>query len=265
MAALLALAFTDANKEQMVANDELSVVLERICQRCEAQASESDLNFMVIASLRRTKGDVAYLLWSLGLAEDSDLDSQIDAGGDVASHVMISCHEEQIGLAQQLYQRLQQAGYRTWNDADTCSVLSSETGSQMPASHCPGERMRVLKDEELRSSIFISHSRRDAAAINVAYCIIYALRYAHSADGKPICPATYIPGGKTRLWLWVDKEQMVESGGSDWVEILTKAQKQACTNWSVLCFLPSTSTSAVSRMHADLPFAHTGFSWAMRM
>lgn len=127
--------------------------------------------------------------------------------------------------------------------------------------------MRVLDDQELRHSIFISHSRRDPAAINITYAIINALRYAVKDDGSPICPVTYLPGDQAQvqrplpfvlsccggahcvcrvsvaqMWLWLDKEQMADSGGSDWVQILTKAQKKTAANWFFLgnaCTFPS--------------------------
>ena len=83
----------------------------------------------------------------------------------------------------------------------------------------------------MRKSVFISPSRRDPGAMNMTYCMVYALRYALDDKGNPLCPVTYLPNTDEEMWLWVDKEQMADAGGDDWGQILTKAQKHCCANW----------------------------------
>ena len=81
--------------------------------------------------------------------------------------------------------------------------------------------------------VFVSHSRRDPGALNASYALVNALREgAHPASGRPFCAATLCQGapgdsGGVRAVLWLDKEQMGESGGEDWARILTLAQKRA--------------------------------------
>ena len=237
--ALWALAFTEANKARMLEQEaELHGALLRICERSGEHSEES--TFAVIAAARRAKMDAAYLLWMLGLAEsDDESDSESD---DHQTHVLISYADEQAVLATALYDRLRQSGYRTWAEVDSATKSSSnDSGGELPRTssstrcgselHVPGERAKILDDMEMRKSVFISHSRRDPGAMNMTYCMIYALRYALDDKGNPLCPVTYLPNTDEEMWLWVDKEQMADAGGDDWVQILTKAQKHCCANW----------------------------------
>ena len=88
---------------------------------------------------------------------------------------------------------------------------------------------RILDlDNEGRHAIFVSHSRRDPAALNAAYALIDAWRRGKDPDtGLPFCASTYTCDGNNTVVLWLDKEQMSESGGDDWGTILTQAQKVA--------------------------------------
>ncbi len=219
--ALWALAFTEANKARMLEHEtDLHGALLRICER-SGEHSE-DTTFAVIAAARRAKMDAAYLLWMLGLA---DSDDESDDESDDQTHVLISYADEQADLASALYDRLRENGYKTWADVDSANKPSSDVssgdllrtsssaqaGSEMRA---PGERVKILdlNGPDMRKSVFISHSRRDPGAINVTYCIIYALRYAVDGNGNPLCPVTFLPNGDEEMWLWVDKEQMADAG-----------------------------------------------------
>ena len=224
--------------------EELHAALLRICERSGEHSADDDTGATAVASWRRTKIDAGYLLWLLGFTEDSDDGSEIDS--DKSSHVLISYapnDEEQLELARKLYRLLREAGYEAWVDAESAQSESAKTAdvqlsrtrsSSASVNHIAGERMKILDDMELRKSVFISHSRRDPAAVNIVYTMIYALRYAVTDDGLPLCTVTYLPAEQEEMWLWVDKEQMADAGGDDWVQILTKAQKRATANWFFL-------------------------------
>jgi hypothetical protein len=215
-AALFALAFSDGNREKLLAqSDELHEALQRMCERsCEHGSDRAELSHTVLASMRRTNADAGYLLFVLDMQGGEDEDEDEDASSE-SGHIMISYAEEQIDLARELYTQLKSAGHKAWLDVESKSNGATEKPTLIGGSHDnhrPGEQMKVLEEDEIRSSVFISHSRRDPAAINIAYCIIYALRYACDDDGSPICPQTYIPDG-AEFALWLDKEQMADAGG----------------------------------------------------
>ena len=103
-----------------------------------------------------------------------------------------------------------------------------------PNSDVDRFKTRILDLEtEGKHAVFISHSRRDPAALNMAYAIVKAWRWGTEQDSnrsgydKPFCDAAYLPGQKNTVVLWLDKEQMEEAGGADWRLILTQAQKKA--------------------------------------
>jgi hypothetical protein len=215
-AALFALTFSDGNREKLLAqSDELHEALQRMCERsCEHGSDRAELSHTVLASMRRTNADAGYLLFVLDMQGGEDEDEDEDASSE-SGHIMISYAEEQIDLARELYTQLKSAGHKAWLDVESKSNGATEKPTLIGGSHDnhrPGEQMKVLEEDEIRSSVFISHSRRDPAAINIAYCIIYALRYACDDDGSPICPQTYIPDG-AEFALWLDKEQMADAGG----------------------------------------------------
>ena len=89
------------------------------------------------------------------------------------------------------------------------------------------------------SSIFVSHSRRDPANVNMAYTFVSALRSGHRPDGSPICRSTsklQITGGCSDLWL--DKEQLVAGPRvATWQRQIAQAQAQSPLH---LFFLSST-------------------------
>ena len=232
-AALWALAFTEANKTLMLEQEEaLSDQLQRICERSCEHSDDSELSFAVLASMRRTKIDAGYCLWLLGLVDESDEEIGDDSSED--EHIMISYAEPQLDLARDLWQRLTDAGYNAWLDIESNKETPAAVKKQKTRTNGPRDPVPIMDDSQLRRSVFISHSRRDPAAVNIAYCIIYALRYAtDEVSGEPLCPVTYLPG-EPSMWLWVDKEQMADAGGQDWVQMLTKAQKHAAANWFML-------------------------------
>ena len=68
-----------------------------------------------------------------------------------------------------------------------------------------------LKTAEAGHAVFVSHSRRDPAALNLAYAIVGAWRHGTDEHGNPFCAAAQLPNNTVCIWL--DKEQMQESGG----------------------------------------------------
>lgn len=239
--ALWGLSFAEANKDRMLEHrDDLHGALLRICERSGEHSEVT--TFAVIASARRAKIDAGYLLWMLGLA-DSDDESDSESDDQHSNHILVSYAEEEAAIATALYDRLRECGYKVWVDIESAhangtlaagETLSKTSSKAVGESYEPGTRVKILDDTEMRKSIFMSHSRRDPAAVNIAYCMIYALRYALNDSGSPLCPVTYLPGGQEEMWIWIDKEQMAEAGGDDWVQLLTKAQKHCCANWFFL-------------------------------
>eukprot|EP01048_Picozoa_sp_COSAG05_P010357 COSAG05_NODE_906_length_6646_cov_15.962426_2_plen_446_part_00 len=84
---------------------------------------------------------------------------------------------------------------------------------------------KVLADNEYHRAVLVSHNRRDPAALNLVYTIVWALRTARD-------PGTQMPFSKhchkdsRRVELWLDKEQLAERGGSDWNEPILRAMRE---------------------------------------
>jgi len=91
-----------------------------------------------------------------------------------------------------------------------------------------------IAPDQLDHSIFISYSRRDPGAMNAVYCIVNALRFGVDEHKQPLCPATYLPGGKNDMYIWTDKEQLGDVVGQNWAEELTTAQKKAAMSFFML-------------------------------
>eukprot|EP01051_Picozoa_sp_SAG22_P008084 SAG22_NODE_596_length_8727_cov_107.360338_10_plen_189_part_00 len=166
----------------------------------------SDLEHRVLAALRRCSISAECLLWLL--SEDEDDQAELDSQ-ETEQYVLISHHEDDDVRASTIRNRLTDL-YRTWVNGDASGNQAMMPGvSDDDAAPHP-----LIDDVDLRRSIFMSHSRRDPGAINAAYAIVRALRYGRKRDGQPICKQTYLPGSPT-MFIWIDKEQLKESGGED--------------------------------------------------
>ena len=112
------------------------------------------------------------------------------------------------------------------------SVRSSRTTSA-PSPHdlatmtgSPSHQNRpvhILKGEDLRKAVFVSYSRRHAGALNLVTLMVNGLRAMNKPDGMPYSHACRLG----ILVPWLDKEQMAQSGGSDWSRILASVQTRA--------------------------------------
>eukprot|EP01051_Picozoa_sp_SAG22_P001216 SAG22_NODE_45_length_24718_cov_12.462448_19_plen_820_part_01 len=117
--------------------------------------------------------------------------------------------------------------------------LPPQSSGAAPSPSCAAHSHVIDLKTEVQHAVFVSHSRRDPAALNVAYAIVGAWRHGiDESTGEPFCAAALLPpapaggdggapasaGGGNKVCLWLDKEQMQESGGNDWNLILTKAQ-----------------------------------------
>eukprot|EP01046_Picozoa_sp_COSAG06_P004191 COSAG06_NODE_173_length_21283_cov_14.116220_3_plen_2197_part_00 len=92
----------------------------------------------------------------------------------------------------------------------------------------PQSSVQVLPTDELHSAVFISYSRRDPGAMNAVNVIVNLLRWKLREDGTPYSRACHSSAGATPVLVpWMDKEQMAESGGTDWNFVLAEAQIRA--------------------------------------
>jgi len=87
---------------------------------------------------------------------------------------------------------------------------------------------RILTKKEFHKAVFVSHSRRDAGPLNATYAVLQALRSKTMPDGSAFSTACHEASRVVELW--TDKEQMAESGGDNWSEILALAQARSLIN-----------------------------------
>ena len=81
---------------------------------------------------------------------------------------------------------------------------------------------RILEPSEYHRAVLVSHSRRDPAALNATYAMIWALRLGTDPDtGAPF--SNHCHKSSRRVELWTDKEQLAERGGEDWNKPILRA------------------------------------------
>ena len=115
----------------------------------------------------------------------------------------------------------QRAGYG-FSARTSSATASASNGVEGLGSPRPAE-IEFLTGTELSRAAFVSHSRRDAGALNAVYAMVGALRLVLKADGAPYSQACFTGD----VVLWLDKEQMARSGGADWSRILADVQNRA--------------------------------------
>ena len=82
----------------------------------------------------------------------------------------------------------------------------------------------ILGNHELHRAILVSHSRRDPAALNLTYAVVDGLRTGMDPEtGQPF--SKHCHKDSRRVELWLDKEQLSQSGGDDWTEPILRAMR----------------------------------------
>jgi hypothetical protein len=109
--------------------------------------------------------------------------------------------------------------------------VEADSGRAVAPSSTLSSKEGGMTEAMLQRTVFISHSRRDPAALNAVHAIIHSLRSETRADGTPICRAVYLKAAS----LWLDTEQLAEVPGSNWSAMLARVQKQSMMNCFFLC------------------------------
>ena len=92
----------------------------------------------------------------------------------------------------------------------------------------PASGYKILDLEEYHRAILVSHNRRDPAALNATYAMLWALRLGLDPEtGAPF--SRHCHKDSRRVELWSDKEQLAERGGEDWNKPILRAMTKGVT------------------------------------
>ena len=142
---------------------------------------------------------------------------------------------------------------------DVGSTATTATSvEQPPTSAAPSPSAPIPPhNNDLRRAIFVSHSRRDPAALNAVYALLEALRSEKGPNGTPISRAV----SSNSVFLWVDKDQMSMYPGASWATMITKAQHDALSNF----FFLSNAFCGSEECMQELEYVITSFSLLLFM